>query len=89
MQHALTISGAGAGSSVIRATADNHNRVMVVFGNAAAVKLQNLTITGGDTTTTGGSGGGIAAAGPGPLVLNNVDVVGNTVDSTNPWPRVQ
>ena len=86
VQHALTISGAGAGSSVIRATADNHNRVMVVFGNAAAVKLQNLTITGGDTTTTGGSGGGIAAAGPGPLVLNNVDVVGNTVDSTNLGP---
>jgi hypothetical protein len=83
VQHALTITGGGAGSTVIEATPQNHNRVMVVFGNAAAVRLQNLTITGGDTTTTGGSGGGIAAAGPGPLVLNNVDVVGNTVDTTN------
>ena len=81
--HALTISGASAGSSVIQATAGNHNRVMVVGGNASAVRLQNLTITGGDTTVTGANGGGLFAFGPGPLVLNNVDVIGNTSDSTN------
>ncbi len=86
VQNAVTITGAGTGSTVIKATAGHHNRVMNVFNNAAAVKLQNLTITGGDTTLTGRPGGGIAAAGPGPLVLNDVDVVGNTVDSTNQGP---
>jgi CSLREA domain-containing protein len=77
----ITITGAGAASSVIEATAGNDNRVMRVFGNATPVTLQNLTITGGDTATTGGSGGGIAAGGPGPLVLDGVDVVGNTADT--------
>jgi len=59
---------------------------MLVTGNSAAVKLEDLTITGGDTTTTGQSGGGIAVAGPGSLVLDNVDVVGNTVGGSG---RVQ
>jgi CSLREA domain-containing protein len=81
---AITIEGAGAGSSVVEATAANHDRVMLITGNSSAVKLEDLTITGGDTTSTvKPSGGGIAAGGPGPVVMNGVDVVGNRVDTTN------
>ena len=71
----ILIEGAGAGSSVIKA--DDGDRVMLISGNTGAVRLRNLTITGGDTTRAGG--GGIAAAGPGPLVLNGVAVTGNMV----------
>ncbi len=49
----LTIKGAGAGSSVIQATAGNHDRVMLINGNSAAVRLEDLTITGGDTDADG------------------------------------
>ena len=34
---AITIKGAGAGSSVIEATAANHDRVMLISGNSSAV----------------------------------------------------
>jgi CSLREA domain-containing protein len=81
---AITIRGDGASASVIKATTGNHDRVMLINGNSSAVRLEGLTITGGDTTATVKSGGGgIAAGGPGPVVLDGVDVVGNTVDTTN------
>jgi CSLREA domain-containing protein len=82
---ALTIRGAGASASVIQATAGNQDRVMLINGNSAPVRLEGLTITGGvdATLTTEAGGGGIAAVGPGPVVLDDVDVVGNTVDTTN------
>ncbi len=83
---AITIEGSSQAGSVIEATAGNDNRVMLVYGNAAAVTLKNLTITGGDTATSGKSGGGIAVGGPGALVLDHVAVTGNTVDTTNAAP---
>lgn len=80
--HAITIKGAGPSSSVIDATG-NHDRVMLINGNSSTVKLDDLTITGGDTTLPAkAGGGGIAAGGPGPVVLTDVDVVGNTVNTT-------
>jgi hypothetical protein len=71
----ILIEGAGADSSVIKA--NDSDRVMLINGNTGAVKLQNLTITGGATTRAGG--GGVAAGGPGPLVLTGVTVTGNAV----------
>lgn len=69
----ITIQGAGAGATTVRA--QDSDRVMLVNGNPTAVRLVNLTVTGGSTTKVGG--GGIAAAGPGPLVLQGVSVTGN------------
>ena len=71
----VVIQGAGASQSVIQA--NDADRVMLINGNTGAVRLQNLTITGGATVRAGG--GGIAAGGPGPLILDGVTVTGNTV----------
>lgn len=71
----ITLQGAGASSSVIEA--QDSDRVMLINGNSTAVRLANLTITGGSTTKAGG--GGIASAGPGPLLLTSVAVSGNHV----------
>ncbi len=81
VEAAVTISGAGAGSTTI--SAEGSSRVMNVFSNTGAVTLKGLTITGGNggATPSGGTdGGGIAAAGPGPVILDGVTVTGNTVD---------
>lgn len=71
----VTIDGAGQGSTTI--VGPGNDRVMLINGNEAPVTLENLTITGGHAIETGG--GGIEADGPGPVVLDDVTVSGNTV----------
>jgi len=75
VQTAVTISGAGAGSTTI--SAEGSSRVMNIFSNTGAVTLKGLTVTGGSST----HGGGIAAAGPGPVILDGVTVTNNTVST--------
>jgi CSLREA domain-containing protein len=74
---AVTIAGAGAGSTTISG-AGGSTRVANVFAEGA-VTIKDLTITGGNATN---KGGGIAAAGPGPLILDGVTVTANTVSAT-------
>ena len=85
VETAVTISGAGAGSTTI--SAGGNSRVMNIFSNTGAVTLRGLTITGGNGIGTGAvsptHGGGIAAAGPGPVILDGVTVTGNTDDDTS------
>jgi CSLREA domain-containing protein len=82
VEAAVTISGAGAGSTTI--SAEGSSRVMNIFSNTGAVTLRGLTITGGNGGGPSGGasthGGGIAVAGPGPVILDGVTVTGNTVD---------
>jgi hypothetical protein len=87
----ITISGAGAGSTIIQQT-NGRDRVIEadeeLNGNQPLV-IQNLTIQLGTCTDSGldcdlgGGGGGILAGGPGdPLTLTNVTMNDNTADST-------
>ena len=71
----VTIHGAGQATTTIEG--DGSGRVMLISGNATTATLSGLTIAGGSTTQT--AGGGLDAAGPGPVVLDDVTVTGNTV----------
>ena len=72
--HGVTIDGAGPATTTI--VGDGSHRVMLINGNSTTATLSGLTITGG--TTIQSAGGGLAAAGPGPVVLDDVTVTGNS-----------
>ncbi|HEY6768254.1 MAG TPA: choice-of-anchor D domain-containing protein [Candidatus Sulfotelmatobacter sp.] len=87
----ITISGAGAGSTIIQQT-NGHDRVIEadeeLNGNQPLV-IQNVTIQNGTCTDSGldcggaNGGGGILAGGPGdPLTLTNVTMSHNTANSS-------
>jgi hypothetical protein len=87
----ITISGAGAGSTIIQQT-NGHDRVIeadeLLNGNQP-LAIQNVTIQNGTCTDSGldcdlgGGGGAILAGGPGdPLTLTNVTLSHNSANST-------
>ena len=72
---ALTLNGAGAGSTIL--SGNNARRVLNITSNTATVNLNALTITQG-TVSADPNGGGISKAGSGTLNVSNSTLSGNS-----------
>lgn len=70
---ALTINGAGAGSTIVDGNATD--RIFHIFGSATSVTITGVTIRNGNGV---GFGGGVNKEGSGTVQLQNAVVTGNT-----------